>query len=357
MAANRTIDLRSDTVTQPTDEMRDAMRDAVVGDDVFGEDPTVNRLEAMSAERVVKEAGVFMPTGTMVNQAAVFVHSHRWGEIIAEEGAHIIQNESGAPAILSNVMVRLLKGVRGVFTADQVRAAIRPDNVHNPRTRLVAIENTHNRAGGTVWTPTQTEAVARAAHDHGIPLHLDGARIFNSAIAQEVPVTQLTRDADSVAFCFSKGLSAPVGSVLCGPKDFIQESRRARKIFGGGMRQAGILAAAGIVALETMVDRLREDHSNARMIGAALAKIPGIQIDLASVQTNILIFDVGGLRIKAAEFCARLAEEGIKCSPRDVDTVVRMVTHRHVTREDAKFVGDTCRRLFETAAVKTVRAS
>lgn len=355
MPTNRTIDLRSDTVTQPTDEMRDAMRNAEVGDDVFGEDPTVNRLEAMAAQRVGKEAAVFMPTGTMVNQTAVWVHSQRWGEMIAEEGAHVVQNEGGAPAVLSNVMVRLLKGVLGVFTADQVRRAIRPNNIHFPRTRLVEIENTHNGAGGTVWTPAQTRAVADAAHEHGIPLHLDGARIFNSAIAQDVPVLRLTEPADSVAFCFSKGLSAPVGSILCGTQEFIGEARRVRKILGGGMRQAGVLAAAAVVALETMVDRLREDHANARTIAEGLAKIPGVSIDLEAVQTNILFFDVGGLGIQSVEFCQRLAKEGIKGSPRATETAVRMVTHRHVTKEDARFVAETCRRLFERIPAKPIR--
>lgn len=334
--SSRVVDLRSDTLTQPTPEMREAIRDAAVGDDVFGEDPTVNALEALAAERMGKEAAVFVPSGTMANQVAIFTHSRRPGELVLEQDSHIMNYESGSPALLSGVTVRPLPGTRGVFTAEQLGRAVRPANVHNAPTTLVAIENTHNRASGAVWTPSQTRSVARVAHDHRVPVHLDGARIFNSAIAQEIPVTDLTRDVDSVMFCVSKGLSAPVGSLLCGPAEFIQRARYARKAFGGAMRQAGILAAAGLVAIQTMVDRLREDHANARRLAAGLAKLPGLGLDLDAIQTNIVIFNVDGSGRTAAELVAALGERGVKCSPRDASHV-RMVTHRHVTREDIDY--------------------
>lgn len=333
----RVVDLRSDTVTQPTDEMRAAMRDAPVGDDVFGEDPTVNALQELAARKTGKEAALFVPTGTMGNEIAVFVHSHQQGEIVAERESHLVLYESGGPAVLSRVQIRTLEGRRGVFSPRQLAEAIRTDDEHEPPTTMVGIENTHNLAGGTVWTPSQTAAVARVAHDHGVPVHLDGARLFNSAVAQGVSASALAKPADSVMFCVSKGLSAPVGSLLCGSKEFAAKARRVRKLFGGGMRQAGILAAAGIVALETMVDRLKEDHVNARRLAVGLAKLPGLALDLEAVQTNIVFADVSASGLSGKQFEERLAQRGVKTIALDARRV-RLVTHRHVTQRDVEYV-------------------
>lgn len=329
------IDLRSDTVTQPTAEMRAAMASAEVGDDVYGEDPTVRRLEEVSAKRMGTEAALFMPTGTMVNQAALWVHSGRRGAVVCEEGSHILNYEGGAPALLSGLLVRGVSGRRGVFTPADLEAMLPPKNLHFAQWRLIEVENTHNRAGGTVWTPAQTQAIVKWSHDHGIPVHVDGARVFNAAVAQGVPASSLAKGADSVGFCLSKGLSAPVGSLLCGSAAFIEEARAVRKVLGGAMRQAGILAAAGLIALESMVERLREDHANARRLAAGLAKIPGIRIDMDAVQTNIVVFDPSETRLGTArQFCDALLPLGVRASPRDIGPHVRMVTHRHVTAAD-----------------------
>jgi threonine aldolase len=225
-----------------------------------------------------------------------------------------------------------VEGRRGVYGPDDVRDLLDPDALHAPQVRLFEIENSHNRVGGTVWTPAQTKLLGRFAREHGVPVHLDGARVFNAAIAQGVAVTELTRDVDSVMFCLSKGLSAPVGSMLCGSQDFIDRARIVRKILGGGMRQAGVLAAAGLVALDQMVDRLGKDHENARRLASGLSKIEGLRVDLDSVQTNIVMVDVGESGFTEVEFCAALAKHGVKAAPRDVGTVVRFVTHRHVER-------------------------
>jgi threonine aldolase len=336
MTAPHAIDLRSDTLTQPTPEMRRAMMEAPVGDDVFGEDPTIRRLEEAAAQRVGKEAAVFMPSGTMVNQSAIWVHSQRQGAIIVEEGAHVYAYEAGAPALLSNVLVKTVKARHGILTPELVAPLIPPASHHFAQVKLIAMENTHNRAGGTCFTPEETRALADFAHGRGIPVHLDGARVFNAAIAQGVPVQRLTAPVDSVAFCLSKGLSAPVGSLLCGTAPFVQEARRVRKILGGGMRQAGVLAAAGLVALETMVDRLAEDHANARRLAEGIQDAPGIKIDMTSVQTNIVLFDVQGAGMTPQAFCEALLAKGVKCLPRDTGWAVRMVTHRHITRQDVE---------------------
>lgn len=353
----RTVDLRSDTLTQPTDEMREAMRGAEVGDDVYGEDPTINRLQDVAAKKVGKEAALFVPTGTMGNEVAVFVHTKRQGEILVEEQSHIVLYESGGPAVLSGVSTRTLKGVRGVFTAGQVKEALRdPTDPHEAPTTMLGVENTHNIAGGTVWTAQQTAGVARVAHDAGVPVHLDGARIFNSAVAQQVPVTSLTRDVDSVMFCLSKGLSAPVGSLLCGSQAFIDQAHRARKLFGGGMRQAGHLAAAGLVALETMVDRLAEDHANARRLAVGLAKLPGVAVDLDGVQTNIIFADMEATRIPGKEFEKRLLAKGVKALALD-NRRVRFVTHRNVARSEVDWVLEQVEDVLKPAAKAPRRRS
>jgi threonine aldolase len=286
------VDLRSDTLTLPTPEMREAMARAEVGDDVWEEDPTVKRLEAMAAERMGKEAGLFVTSGTMGNLVSVVSHTRPGQEIVLDLDSHIFNYEVAGAAIIGGVQTRPVVTARGFLEPAQVLEAIRPANVHIPVTGLVCMENTHNRHGGTCCTPEEIAAVARIAHAANVPVHLDGARLFNAAVALDRPAHDFTRDVDSVTFCLSKGLGAPVGSVVCGSRDFVARARRTRKMLGGGMRQAGVLAAAGIVALERMVARLAEDHANARRLAEGLAKLPGISLDLSSVQTNIVIFRV-----------------------------------------------------------------
>ncbi|MBX6350402.1 MAG: low-specificity L-threonine aldolase [Clostridia bacterium] len=327
------IDLRSDTVTQPTPEMRRAMAEAEVGDDVYGEDPTVHRLEEEAADRLGKEAALFVPSGTMGNQIAVLSHTERGDEVIVEAESHIYWYEVGAIAALSSAQPRTVVGRRGVFGPEELRAALRPANIHYPPTRLVCIENTHNRAGGTVWTEDETERLARAAHEEGLRVHLDGARIFNAAVALGTTAARLAAPADSVMFCLSKGLAAPVGSLVCGTREFIARARRYRKMLGGGMRQAGVLAAAGLVALRTMVDRLAEDHENARRLAEGLAAIPGFSVDLETVVTNMVAVDVAGTGVPAEELVRRMAEEGVLANATGPYRI-RFVTHKDVARSD-----------------------
>ncbi len=325
------VDLRSDTVTKPTPEMRRAMAEAEVGDDVFGEDPTVNRLEAAAAERLGKEAGLFVVSGTMGNQVSLMAQTQRGDEVILDESSHIFNYEVAALVVLSAVQPRTLKGRYGILDPEDIRRAIRPPNIHAPRNTLIAVESSHNRGGGTCYPPETLREIRRIATANGMAVHLDGARIFNASMATGTPVRELAAQADSVTFCLSKGLGAPVGSVVVGTRAFIDRARRARKMFGGGMRQAGILAAAGVVALETMVDRLREDHANARVLAEGLASLPGIVIDLARVQTNIVIFTVKRKDLDAPGLIVKLAEHGIKAFAITPDSI-RMVTHKDVNR-------------------------
>lgn len=330
------VDLRSDTVTLPTEQMLEAMRNAPLGDDVFGEDPTVNRLEELAAERLGKEAALLVTSGTQGNLIALLVHTRRGDEVIMEQYAHPYLAETGGLAVVGGLMTRLLPSERGCPDPAAIEAAIRPDDQHHPRTGLICLENTHNRHGGTVITPAELAAVRRVADRHGLPIHLDGARIFNAAVALGVDVRELTKDVDSVTFCLSKGLSAPVGSVLCGSRAFIAEARRMRKMLGGGMRQAGVIAAAGIVALETMVDRLAEDHACARRLGEGLARLPGLKVDLERVVTNMVYVDTSGLGLSAAEWVARLRARqvlGHVTGP----TRVRLVTHYGIGPEEIDY--------------------
>ncbi len=333
------IDLRSDTVTLPTPAMRQAMYQAEVGDDVYGEDPTVNRLEELAARLVGKEEAMFVASGTMGNCAAVLAHTRRGDEVIMEAGAHIYVNEVGGIAALGSVQARTVAGRRGVLAPEQVAAAVRSANIHYPRTTLLCIENTHNRGGGTVVLLETLAALYGLAKDRGLNVHMDGARVFNAAAYLGVPVSAITRYTDSVMFCLSKGLAAPVGSMVAGSAGFMAEARRYRKMLGGGMRQAGILAAAGIVALTEMVERLPEDHGNARRLAQALAACPGIDVDLEAVQTNIIYFDVAGTGMDAATFCSRLAAFGIRCNPAGA-TSIRMVTHKDVSAADIDRVAE-----------------
>ncbi|HIQ00667.1 MAG TPA: low-specificity L-threonine aldolase [Anaerolineales bacterium] len=329
----RVIDLRSDTVTHPTPEMREAMYRAEVGDDVFREDPTVNRLEEMAAERLGREAGLFVASGTMGNLVALLTHCGRGDEAIVGDRSHTFLFEQGGMAALGGITPRPVPNQPdGTLRLTDIEEAIREDNVHFPRTRLVCLENTHNMCNGTPLTPEYTAQVARLAHARGLRVHLDGARIFNAAAALGVDVRELVQEVDSVMFCLSKGLCAPVGSLLCGDTDFIAGARRARKVVGGGMRQAGVLAAAGIVALERMTDRLAEDHARARRLAEGLAQISGVEV--APVSTNILYFSITDeVGRTPEELVDGLMERGVLLLGRE-NGRFRAVTHYWITDED-----------------------
>lgn len=326
------IDLRSDTVTQPTEAMRMAMAQAEVGDDVYGEDPTVNRLEIEAAARIGKEAALFLPSGTMGNQIAILAHTHRGDEIILDEDSHIFCYEKGGAAALAGVQTRTLKGSHGFIEPCRIREAIRDENIHAPHTGLLCLENTHNRAGGRVIAPDRLNAMADTAHEFNIPVHLDGARIFNAALALQIDAKELTEKMDSVMFCLSKGLAAPVGSILAGNKSFIGVARQYRKLLGGGMRQAGILAAAGLVSLNTMITRLVDDHRNALRLAEGIGEIGGLKINISNVQTNILIFNIDELHVDANEFLERLASEGVLAGAFG-PKIIRFVTHKDIDLE------------------------
>jgi threonine aldolase len=343
------IDLRSDTVTLPTPEMRTAMAEAEVGDDVYGEDPTTNRLQELAAERVGKEAGLFVVSGTMGNLTALLSHCGRGDEVILGTKSHTFLYEAGGSASLGGIHHYAVPNQPdGTLDLAEIEAAIRPDNVHAPRTRLICLENTHNRCGGAVLTPEYTAAVGELAHRHGLKVHLDGARVFNAAIALDIDVRELTRSVDSVSFCLSKGLSAPVGAVLCGDASFIHEAHRWRKAVGGGMRQCGILAAAGIVALEQMVDRLAEDHSHASRLAQGIADLPGLAIDSQTVQTDIVIFQVTSDRFSASQWVSALLEHGIQMSAIG-PAQIRAVTHYGITALDIETTLATMSAIAEQA--------
>jgi len=329
------IDLRSDTVTKPTDEMRAAMAAAEVGDDVYGEDPTVNRLQERAAEIFEKEAALFVPSGCMGNQIAVKVHTRPGDEVIIEDRGHIYQHEMGAVALISSVMMRPVRSQdrSGHLTWEEIETTLRVGvGYDSSRTGLICLENSHNMAGGTVMTAEQCARLCERAHGLAIPVHIDGARIFNAAVSLDTSVAELSRQVDSVQFCLSKGLGAPVGSMLVGPREFIAEARIWRKRLGGGMRQAGVIAAAGLVALEESPKRLHEDHANARRLAEGLAELPGIRIDPESVVTNIVIFDVSETGQTPGTICERLNGEGLLAF--GWDSVIRMVTHNGISAHE-----------------------
>jgi threonine aldolase len=330
-SAAATIDLRSDTVTQPTPAMRRAMAEAVVGDDVYGEDPTVNKLEAAAARIFGRDAALFVPTGTMGNQIAIKVHTEPGQEIVCEERAHILDWEMGMSAWFSGCILRTLRGEDGVLSWQEIAKRIPAPSYARAQTGLIELENTHNMAGGTVTPVEVMEEICDGAHDRGIPVHLDGARIFNAAVALGRSVAEITRKVDSVMFCLSKGLAAPVGSMVVGSRTFIDQARSVRKALGGGMRQAGVLAAAGLIAIEEMPKRLHEDHANARALAEGIAQIPGIDIHPEKVRTNIVIFDVSGVGMTAEQMLLALRERGIIGSSVNPSTV-RLVTHMDATR-------------------------
>ena len=330
----KSIDLRSDTVTLPTRSMLDAIASAHLGDDVFQEDPTINKLESLAAETMGKEAGLLVPSGTMANLTSVLSHCDRGSEVILGDQAHTFMYEAGGISAFGGIHSRQISNQPdGTLKLEDIEGAIRQDNVHFPPTRLICLENTHNRCSGMPLTVEYTKNVAELAGDHGISVHVDGARIFNAATALGVNVRELSEPVDSVSFCLSKGLSAPVGSLVCGSQDFIAQARRNRKALGGGMRQAGIIAASGIVALTTMVDRISDDHRNARTLAEGIAKINGLSIALDTVRTNIVYFSLELHDIPGEVLVSRMSELGIHFFELSPHTY-RLVTHSDVDEND-----------------------
>jgi threonine aldolase len=328
------IDLRSDTVTLPSDEMREAACDAELGDDVFGEDPTVNCLQETAAQLMGKEAALFVSSGTMGNLVCMLTHCRRGEEVILGDRAHMFLNECGSIAMVGGIHPHTIPNQPdGTMRIEDIEAAIRGDNDHWPRTRAICLENTHNRCFGAPLTPEYMKSVAELARAKGLKVHLDGARIFNAAVALGVDAKEFTSHVDSLSFCLSKGLAAPVGSVVCGSKEFITEARRNRKVLGGGMRQAGIIAAPGLVALDKMIARLEDDHANARHLAEGIAKIPGLSIDLSMVKTNIIYFDVVNDKVSVEHIRDGFEKGGIKVLPTGPDRF-RMVTHYGIEAED-----------------------
>lgn len=326
------IDLRSDTVTRPTAEMREAMRAAEVGDAMRGEDPTVNRLEALAATKVGKEAAIFVPSGTMGNLVCLMAHTSPGDELILEADSHIYYYEAGGFAAVAGLSPCLVKGNYGFMDPPNLEAVIRPSSLFFPSPRLLCIENTHNRSGGNALGVSAMQAMADVARRHSLAIHLDGARIFNAAIALGVDVRELAKCADSLMFCLSKGLSAPVGSMVAGTAGFIDRAKRVRKMLGGDMRQSGVLAAAGIVALTNMVDRLAEDHAHAALLAEGLRGIPGVAVRNPPVPTNMVFIETDGLGMDSTEFSARLRARKVLCTCYG-ECLVRLVTNRHISRE------------------------
>ena len=338
------IDLRSDTVTKPTAGMLAAMMSATVGDDVFAEDPTVNDLERRVAEMLGMEAALFVPTGTMSNQIAVRIHCRPQDEILLESTSHIYLWEAGAPAALSGVTQRTIDGRFGILDAFQLEDQLHPDDMHSVRSRLVCLENTHNRGGGTVYPLSKVKAISEWARANGLAMHLDGARLWNAIVASGIGAKEWAKPFDTVSVCFSKGLGAPVGSALAGPKDLIAHGRRVRKLFGGAMRQVGYLAAACLYALDRNVERLAEDHANAKLIAAAVAEVPGFELLPPDVETNLVWFEVSAPWGSARDVATRLQERGVLVAALGRN-VVRAVTHLDATREQCKLAADAIRSL------------
>jgi threonine aldolase len=341
------IDLRSDTVTRPTAGMRQAIFEAEVGDDMSGEDPTVNRLERLVAEMLGKEAAVYNCSGTQSNQMALRAHCQQGDEILIDESGHIVNYEGGAAAALSGVSARILRGQFGLFDVEDLEGKVRPDNQHYPITRLVCVENTTNHGGGRAWPLAQMARVGNWAHDHGLKVHVDGARIFNAAIAGGYSVKDFVRYADSVSICFSKGLGCPMGSILVGDSATIYRARRARKIFGGALRQAGMMAAAAIYALEHHIDRLQEDHDNARAFAESISSIDGIRINVENVESNLVFFEVDPELGTSAQLSARLLDRGVRINPSGPQRL-RACTHLDVTREDLLRAAELVRECMES---------
>ncbi len=341
------VDLRSDTMTRPTPAMSKAMAEAEVGDDVFGEDPTVNRLEKLAAERLGKEAALFVASGTMGNLVSLLAHCGRGDEIILGSLSHTFFFEQGGSAAVGGIHPRtVINQPDGTLALPEIEAAIRADNVHFPQTRLIVLENTHNLCSGSPLDIDYLQAVGQIARRYDLKIHIDGARFFNASIALNVPPEKLAADADSVSFCLSKALAAPVGSVVCGNREFVARARRARKVVGGGMRQAGVLAAAGIVALTEMVDRLADDHANARKLAEGLAEIPDIAIDLSQIKTNIVFFEVTRHGLTAEQLVKMLDTEGVRMLPVGIGRI-RAVTQYHITAEEIDYTLGICAKVMK----------
>lgn len=342
---NHFIDLRSDTVTKPSFEMRRAMAEAEVGDDVFGDDPTVNKLQEKVASLLGKEAALFVPSGTMANTIAIMAHTHPGDEVIVERESHTFNYEVAGAAVLSGVQLNPISGQRGILEEDQITKQIRQVDVHVPPSRLVCLENTHNRGGGTIYPLEKIRAIHEVARGNELKMHLDGARLFNASVATGINPREYAAYFDSVMFCFSKGLGAPIGSILTGTCSFVERAHRCRKMLGGGMRQVGILAAAALFALENNIDRLADDHAHARMLATALAKIKGFRINPDHVETNIIVFDVSNSGLSANEVIERLKAKRVLMIPFG-HTLVRAVTHLNVSEQDIQNAIAAIRELF-----------
>lgn len=339
------IDLYSDTMTKPTPEMRQCMAAAEVGDEQKGEDPTVNRLQDMVAELLGKEAAVYLPSGTMCNEISFAVWGHTGDEMILHRDSHPVHFEVGGPAFLARLMLYPLDGPRGTFMAGQVEDAIRPDSPHYPRSRIVEVENTHNMGGGSIWPLAQLQAVCAMAHRYGLVTHMDGARLLNAVVATGIPAATYAEPFDSVWIDLSKGLGCPVGAVLAGSRDFIKDARRLKHLFGGAMRQAGIIAAAGVYALQHHVARLADDHVHAKMLAQVLAALPTVNLNPVDVETNIVIFDVVAADRSANEIAEALEKEGVRVSVVG-RTRLRAVTHLDISRQDVERAIEVFRRVF-----------
>ncbi len=332
MQTRKFVDLRSDTVTLPTEEMLEAIRHADLGDDVYEEDPTVNRLEEMAATKMGKEAALLVASGTQANLVSSMSNAQRGELVILESESHMNWYEVGGISSIAGLMPWPVRSQFGALDPKDVEAAIRPENIHFPEPALVCVENTHNRHGGTVITPAELESIRNIAVSHGLKLYMDGARIFNAAIALKIDVKELTKHVDNLMFCLSKGLCCPIGSVVVGSHEFIRRARKIRKVLGGGMRQAGIIAAAGIVALEKMIDRLEDDHMNAKLLAQGISKVGGLRVDLARVQTNMVFVDTSDLKMSDDLMASRLKQKGILASTLSKNRF-RLVTHRSIEKE------------------------
>ena len=343
--ANTTIDLRSDTVTKPSAEMRRAMAEAEVGDDVFIEDPTINKLQERAAEIFGRQAALFVPSGSMGNLTCILAQTRQGQEVICEESGHVYNYEMASMSAIGGVLPRLVPGEDGILSWQAISKAIRPKIYYRSQTALIALENTHNMAGGTVYPTKLSEEICDRAHDAGIPVHLDGARIFNAATYLGEDVADMTKKFDSIQFCLSKGLGAPVGSMIVGSREFIERCRSIRKMLGGGMRQAGVLAAAGLIALEKGSKRLQVDHDHAKLLATGLAAIPGITLNPAKVQTNIVIFNLKTSGWSSSDFLQTLAKRDVLAVPVDNERV-RMVTHLDVDRNDVEKAAATVQEVF-----------
>jgi threonine aldolase len=326
------IDLRSDTVTLPTRDMLDAIKNAKLGDDVYKEDPTVNKLEDIAAKKMGKECALLVPSGTMGNLVSLLSNTKRGDCVILEAESHLYNLEVGGLSTIAGLIPWPIKGDMGVLHPRDIEAAIKPNNIHFPENTLVCIENTHNRAGGTITTPNRLREISKICNDFGLKLYMDGSRIFNAAVALKMDVKEFTKHIDNLMFCLSKGLSCPIGSIIVGNEEFIKRARKNRKLLGGGMRQAGVIAAPGIIALETMIKRLDEDHKNAKILSKGLAEISGLFIDLKRVQTNLVYFDVSDLKINAKKFKNKLKEHNILAGSIG-RTKIRLVTHRGIEKK------------------------